>query len=254
MRKYPQSTGLFPEYHCHNIKMKKVLITGGSRGIGAACVREFSKRGYRVFFNYEKSEADAEKLCSQTGAAGFKCSVCDSPAVSKMIEKTGKIDILVNNAGISRINLFTDITEKEWDEIFDVNIKGMFIVTKAVLPGMINQKYGKIINISSMWGVSGGSCEVHYSASKAAVIGFTKALAKEEGPSGINVNCIAPGVIETEMNAHLNNEDKARLCGETPLMRLGSPEETAKIAAFLASDDASFITGQVIRADGGITI
>jgi 3-oxoacyl-[acyl-carrier protein] reductase len=171
-----------------------------------------------------------------------------------MAEKIGDIDILINNAGISRINLFTDISEQEWDDVFDVNIKGMFLVTRAFLPGMIRRKYGKIINISSMWGVTGGSCEVHYSASKAAVIGFTKALAKEEGPSGINVNCIAPGVIETEMNAQLDDEAKRELCEETPLMRLGKPEEIANAALFLASDAASFITGQVICSDGGITI
>jgi 3-oxoacyl-[acyl-carrier protein] reductase len=207
-----------------------------------------------VYFNYEKNDEAADALCKETGATGIKCSVRDSAAVEKMAEKIGDIDILINNAGISRINLFTDISEQEWDDIFDVNIKGMFLVTRAFLPGMIRRKYGKIINISSMWGVTGGSCEVHYSASKAAVIGFTKALAKEEGPSGINVNCIAPGVIETEMNAQLDDEAKRELCEETPLMRLGKPEEIANAALFLASDAASFITGQVICSDGGITI
>jgi 3-oxoacyl-[acyl-carrier protein] reductase len=234
--------------------LKKVLITGGSRGIGAACVRRFCAEGMTVYFNYEKNDEAADALCKETGATGIKCSVRDSAAVEKMAEKIGDIDILINNAGISRINLFTDISEQEWDDIFDVNIKGMFLVTRAFLPGMIRRKYGKIINISSMWGVTGGSCEVHYSASKAAVIGFTKALAKEEGPSGINVNCIAPGVIETEMNAQLDDEAKRELCEETPLMRLGKPEEIANAALFLASDAASFITGQVICSDGGITV
>ena len=234
--------------------MKKVLITGGSRGIGEACVRKFSDKGYKVFFIYKSSDERAKRLEEETGAVSFKCDISDSNEVRNVIEKTGNIDILVNNAGISHISLFTDTSESDWDRIFDINIKGMFIVTKEVLEGMINKKYGKIVNISSMWGVSGGSCEVAYSASKAAVIGFTKALAKEEGPSGINVNCVAPGVIETEMNAHLSDEDKKELSNETPLMRLGSPEEIADTVYFLCSDEASFITGQIICADGGITV
>lgn len=234
--------------------MKNVLITGGSRGIGAACVRKFASEGYNVYFNYTKSEDAAKKLSEETGAVGIKCDVAKSSEVNEMIAKTGVIDILVNNAGISHISLFTDTSEEDWDKVFDVNIKGMYLVTKAAIPNMIKNKYGKIVNISSMWGVSGGSCEVAYSASKAAVIGFTKALAKEEGPSGINVNCIAPGVIETEMNRQLSAEDKAALCDETPLMRLGTPEEIAEAVYFMCSDGAAFITGQVICADGGITV
>ena len=166
----------------------------------------------------------------------------------------GRISVLINNAGISQQKLFCDITENDWDKMFDVNIKGMFLVTKLVLPDMIHDKYGKIINFSSMWGVTGGSCEVHYSASKAAVIGFTKALAKEVGPSDINVNCIAPGVIDTEMNSYLDDETKRELCSETPLCRMGTANEIAKIAYFLSTDDASFITGQVISPNGGIVI
>lgn len=234
--------------------MKKVLITGGSRGIGAACVRKFTDNGFEVYFNYASNDKAADKITEETGAVGFKCDISDSASVKKMIKEIGNVDILVNNAGISRVNLFTDISEKEWDEIFDVNVKGMFLVTKEVLPYMIHSKYGRIINISSMWGISGGSCEVHYSASKAAVIGFTKALAKEEGPSGITVNCVAPGVIKTEMNAHLDNETMAELAEETPLMRIGTPEEVANAVYFFASDEASFITGQVLCADGGITV
>ncbi|MDO5398433.1 MAG: 3-oxoacyl-ACP reductase FabG [bacterium] len=234
--------------------MRKVLITGGSRGIGAACVRRFSAEGFEVYFNYTSNDKAAKKIMEETGAQGFKCNVSNSLSVKKMINMIGGVDILINNAGISRINLFTDISEKEWDEVFDVNIKGMFLVTKEVLPHMIRSKYGRIVNISSMWGISGGSCEVHYSASKAAVIGFTKALAKEEGPSGITVNCVAPGVIKTEMNARLDDEAVSELEEETPLMRLGTPEEVANAVYFLTSDDASFITGQVLCADGGITV
>lgn len=233
--------------------MKKVLITGGSRGIGAACVRKFAESGdYRVYFNYAKNDAAAKQLMEETGAAGFKCSVTNVPGVKKMADIIGDIDILVNNAGISKINLFTDITEKEWDEVFNVNIKGMFIVTKTFMPGMIRKKYGRIVNISSMWGISGGSCEVHYSSAKAAVIGFTKALAKEEGLSGITVNCCAPGVIRTDMNSRLDGDTIMALEEDTALGRIGTPEDVAEAVYFLASDNAAFITGQVLQADGGI--
>lgn len=237
--------------------IKNVLITGGSRGIGAACVREFAKNGYRVFFSFNNSAEKAKKLCSETGATAFKADVTKSDEIGEMIKKIhkyGRISVLINNAGIAEQKLFSDITEDDWDRMFDVNIKGMFLVSKAVLPDMIHEKYGKIINFSSIWGITGASCEVHYSASKAAVIGFTKALAKEVGLSGINVNCIAPGVIDTEMNAHLDNEARAELCDETPLGRFGTPEETAKLALYLASNEASFITGQVISPNGGIVI
>ena len=238
--------------------MKNLLITGGSRGIGKACVYEFIKNGYRVFLNYNKSEKEALRICSETGAIPVKADVSNSLEVEKAAEfikeNYGGISVLINNAGISQIKLFSDISENDWDNMFNVNIKGMFLITKAFIGDMINKKYGKIINISSMWGETGGSCEVHYSASKSAVIGFTKALAKETGLSGINVNCISPGVINTDMNSELTKEDIASLCKEAPLNRIGTPEEVAKLAIFLSSDEASFITGQVIGINGGLVI
>ena len=241
-----------------NIVMENVLITGGSRGIGRSCVYEFIKKGYRVFFTYNKSEKEALEISEKTGAVAIKCDISKSNEVEKMSEfihnNYGKISVIVNNAGISQIKLFCDITENDWDEMFNVNIKGMYLVTHEFIKDMINERKGKIINISSMWGSTGASCEVHYSASKAAVIGFTKALAKEMGPSGINVNCIAPGVIDTDMNSELTKEDIETLCDETPLMRTGTPDEVAKLAVFLAGEDASFITGQVIGQNGGLVI
>ena len=238
--------------------MKNVLITGGSRGIGKALVYEFSKKGYRVFLNYNSSQTEAEEISADTGAVIVKADISKSDEVKKMADyihdNYGRIYVLINNAGIAEQKLFTDISENDWDRMFDINIKGMFLVTKAFVSDMIYKKSGKIINVSSMWGITGASCEVHYSASKSAVIGFTKALAKELGPSNICVNCIAPGVIETEMNKHLSKEDFDVLCEETPLERIGKPEEVAKTALFLASDDSSFITGQVINVDGGYII
>ena len=237
--------------------MRNVLITGASRGIGKKCVYEFVKNGDRVFLNYNKSDEAAEKIAAETGAILIKADITNSDEVKKMKEIVsgyGKIDVLINNAGISQIKMFTDITENDWDNMFDVNVKGMYNVTHAFIGDMISEKSGKIINISSMWGITGGSCEVHYSAAKAAVIGFTKALAKEMGPSNINVNCIAPGVIETDINAHLSKEDMEELKNETPLMRIGTPRDVARTALFLASEDAEFITGQVINVDGGMVI
>lgn len=238
--------------------MKNILVTGASRGIGKAVCEEFSKNGCRVFLNYNKSENEAEKTAEETGAILVKADVSNSDEVDKMSEfihkNYGKIDVLINNAGISQIKMFNEINEKDWDDMFDVNVKGMYLVTKAFINDMIYEKKGKIINISSMWGITGGSCEVHYSASKAAVIGFTKALAKEMGPSNITVNCVAPGVIDTEMNSHLSDEDLKKLKEETPLCKIGTVRDVAKTVFFLASDNADFITGQVIGVDGGIVI
>ena len=220
---------------------------------------KYTKKKQKGTENKQITELDeAEKIKNETGAVTVKADVSDSKQVNDMAEfihkNYGKIDVIVNNAGISQQKMFTDITENDWDRMFDVNMKSMYLVTKAFVDDMIYKQSGKIINISSMWGVTGGSCEVHYSAAKAAVIGFTKALAKELGPSGICVNCVAPGVIETEMNSHLTKEDFDCLCEETPLERLGKPEEVAKTVRFLASENADFITGQVVNVDGGMVI
>ena len=214
--------------------------------------------GYNVFFTYNKSGAAAEKISEETGACAIKADISVSDDVRRMSEYIhkvcGGVDIIVNNAGISQQKLFTDITEDDWDTMFSVNTKGMFLITKAFVLDMINKKSGKIVNVSSMWGVTGGSCEVHYSASKAAMIGFTKALAKELGPSGICVNCVAPGVIPTDMNNRLSTEDIVFLKEETPLEKIGTPEEVAQVILFLCSEQSSFVTGQVINIDGGMVI
>ncbi|MBQ4515441.1 MAG: 3-oxoacyl-ACP reductase FabG, partial [Clostridia bacterium] len=217
--------------------MKNVLITGASRGIGAACARIFAENGFRVFINYFKSSECAEQLCSELRKNGadaftFCADVSNSGQVDKMMSEIsarfGGVDILINNAGIAQQMMFCDISEQDWDKMFDINIKGMYLFTQKALPYMINKKSGSIVNLSSMWGISGASCEVHYSAAKAAVIGFTKALAKELGPSGIRVNCVAPGVVATDMNAALLSEDIASLCNETPLGKIATPDEIAK--------------------------
>ncbi len=238
--------------------MKTVLITGASRGIGAAVAREFAQNGYRVIINYNKSKEKALLLAEEIGALAIYADVSKSEEVKKMFEeiekKYGGVDVLINNAGISQIKLFSDITEQDWDEMFSINVKGMFNCTKSALPYMIHKKCGKIINVSSMWGIAGASCEVHYSASKASVIGFTKALAKELAPSGICVNCVAPGVISTDMCSDLTDEDMQLLKEETPLGRIGKSEEVAKAILFLASGESDFITGQVLNINGGMVI
>ncbi len=237
--------------------MRNVLVTGGSRGIGAECVRKFAQNGDRVFFIYKNSDNEAKALSDETGAISVKgdvSSFCDMEKAVIEVHKYGKLDVLVNNAGISEIKMFQDITEQDWDRMFSVNIKGMFVLSKLFAGDMINSKKGRIINISSMWGETGGSCEVHYSASKAAVIGFTKALAKELGPSGITVNCVSPGVIATEMNSHLDDDDINALIEETPLEKIGKPQDVAELVLYLASEKAGFITGEDIKVNGGIII
>ncbi len=237
---------------------RRILISGGSRGIGAALVKKFALSGDTVSFIYKSSHDAARVLSSATGATAI-CADLASPngcrdAVSRAAELMGGIDILINNAGISRFNLFTEISDGEWEEMISVNLSAPFYCTREAARLMIHNKSGKIINISSMWGITGASCEVHYSAAKAGLIGMTKALAKEMGPSGITVNCICPGVIETDMNAHLSDSDISALCDETPLCRIGKPEEVADLAYFLASDSADFMTGQIISCDGGFAI
>lgn len=238
--------------------MKNVFITGGSRGIGAAAVRVFSSQGMNVAFTY-KSSADAAKALSlETGALAIHADSADPTAVREAVasaeELFGATDILINNAGISRSGLITDMSDAELDELFAVNALGPIHAVRAALPSMIRNKSGVIINVSSMWGVVGASCEVAYSATKASLIGMTRALAKEVGPSGIRVNCIAPGVIDTDMNADYSSEDITALASDTPLGRIGTPREIAELMVFLASDNASFITGQTITADGGFAL
>lgn len=237
-----------------------VCITGAAKGIGASCARLFAKHGYQVAICYHTSgdqAAELTKQIRQTGgtAQAFCADVSNAEQVRKMKEQIlscfGHVDVLINNAGISQQKLFMDITEDEWDHMLCVNAKSMFLCCKAFLPEMIHQKWGRIINISSIWGVCGGSCEVHYSASKAAVIGLTKALAKEQGLSGITVNCIAPGVINTDMNAHLDESALDSLKQMAAVGRIGDPEEVAQAALFFADEACGFITGQVLNVDGG---
>lgn len=242
---------------------KTVLITGGSRGIGAAAAMLFAQEGYQVAVNYCTNRLRAVEVATRIRSLGqdaevFCADVSDRIQVGAMVnaveQRFGSIDVLVNNAGIAQQKLFNDISHAEWERMLAVNLTGMFHTCQCVLPQMIRRHSGKIINISSVWGITGASCEVHYSASKAAVIGLTKALAKEVGPSHITVNCVAPGVISTEMNAALDQETLSALQEETPLERIGSPEDAAHAIVFLASEKADFITGQVISPNGGFVI
>jgi 3-oxoacyl-[acyl-carrier protein] reductase len=238
--------------------VKNILITGGSRGIGKAMVKAFSDKGYKVAFTYKSSLDEAESLSKETGALAIMADSAKEndvvKAVSTAANTLGGIDILINNAGISSFSLLQDLTLTEWNECMAVNLTSAFLYSREVIPYMLRSHEGRIINISSMWGLVGASCEVHYSAAKAGLIGFTKALAKELGPSGITVNAIAPGVIDTDMNSHLSGEDMKELSDETPVGRIGNAEEIAKAAIYLSSDDASFITGAVLNISGGLVI
>ena len=238
--------------------MSVAFVTGGSRGIGAETVKLLSQKGWSVAFCYFSDDAAAQEVAQKSGALAIKADVADSEAIDKAVKQAqsqlGDIDLLVNNAAISLAGLFTDISGEDWQRMFNVNVNGAFNATKSVLPQMINNKRGKIINISSVWGQVGASCEVHYSTTKAALIGFTKALAKEVGPSGITVNCIAPGVIATDMNKRLTNDDLTALADETPMCRIGTAADVAKAVLYLASEGADFVTGQVLGVNGGFVI
>ena len=238
---------------------RRVLISGGDRGIGAAAARAFAAAGYQVAVLYHQNAAAAAALEQQLpGCIAIQCDVASRASCElafRAVEQAmGRVDVLVCNAGIAQQKLFTDITPEEWQRMLDVNLTGAFHLCQLALPGMIRRKQGRILTVSSMWGQTGGSCEVHYSAAKAGLIGLTKALAKEEGPSGITVNCVAPGVIETDMMAAFTAEDKAALAEETPVGRLGTADEVAKMLVFLASEDAGYITGQVFGVNGGLVI
>lgn len=242
---------------------KTALITGASRGIGRACAIALAREGYNIAINYLNSREKAESLAEQLRAEGTRAiaaqaDVSDADAVAAMCERIaseiGEITLLVNNAGIAQQALFCDITPQDWQRMFDVTVTGAYNCIRAVLPRMIARKSGRIINMSSVWGITGASCEVHYSAAKAALIGLTKALAKEVGPSGITVNCVAPGVIMTGMCAALTDETREALAEETPLGVLGRPEQIAKTVSFLAGEGGDFITGQVISPNGGFLI
>lgn len=229
----------------------RALVTGASRGIGAAVAEALARDGYSVGVNYNASRADAEALAQKIGGVALQCDVSDREAVQNMLTEFGDVDALICNAGVALQGLFQD-TAPQWQKLFNVNLGGAINCIDASLRSMIARKRGKIIIISSIWGERGASCEALYSASKAALIGLAKSLAKELGPSGITVNCVAPGVIDTQMNANLTPQDLEALREATPLGRLGTAQDIAETVAWLCSPRADFITGQTITADGGI--
>ena len=239
---------------------KIALVTGASGGIGSACARELAKRGYTVLAHANRGLDAVQALAKELGESGLDmhaccCNLADSAAAEQMCERIlavhHRVDALVLCAGVSHTGLLTDMTDEQWHAVMDVNVSGSFYLIRALAPGMVSRRSGSIVTISSMWGRSGASCEAAYSASKAAIIGLTQALAKELGPSGVRVNCIAPGVIDTRMMDEHSEETKRILAEETPLGRLGTGKDVAKAAAFLLSDDAEFITGQTLGVDGG---
>lgn len=235
---------------------KTVLITGGSRGIGKAMVYAFARAGYQVLLNFNQSESLANEIASEfSNVKVYGADVANAESIQNMVnyakEQFGGIDILINNAGIASTGLLQELSEEEWKRLLDVNLTGVYHCTKAVLPDMISRKQGKIINISSVWGLVGASNEVAYSATKAGVIGFTKALAKEVGPSNIQVNCIAPGIVMTDMISDYTMEELNAITDQIPLGRIGSTSDIADLALFLASDSANYITGQIFSPNGG---
>ena len=241
--------------------MKTVLITGGARGIGKCLSENLARDGYNIVLNYNKSEKQAKQIKKDLEAEGIKVEICKADVskreeVKKLVKftinKFGNIDILINNAGIAKIQMFNDITDEDWNEMIDTNLNSVFYCTQEVLPNMIHNKSGCIINISSIWGLVGASCEVAYSVSKAGIIGMTKALAKELGLSNIRVNSIAPGVIDTEMNSNLDNAIKEEIKNSTPLNKIGQPIDIYRCAKWLIEDE--FTTGQIISPNGGYVI
>ncbi len=243
--------------------MKTALVTGASRGIGRAIALQLARDGYAVAVHCVRGVEAARAVCDAIIADGgyakmYVCDIADGLAVEEMVQsitkELGPVEVLVNNAGIAQQKLFTEITSDEWRRMMSVHVDGAYYTCRACLPHMIRQHRGAIVNVASMWGQIGASCEVHYSTAKAALIGMTKALAKEVGPAGVRVNCVAPGVIMTDMMAGFDDSTLAELADETPLCRLGKPEDVAVAVSFLVSDNASFITGQVLAPNGGYVI
>ena len=232
--------------------MATVVITGGSRGIGAAAVRLFAQAGHRVYFLYEKEHQAAKQVADAAGATAICCDVADGAAVAAAFSQIPNVDILICNAGIVHVGLMSQMSDAQWDRIFDVNVKGIFHCVNAAMPAFLKTHQGCIITVSSMWGQVGASCEAAYSATKGAVIALTKALAQELGPSGIRVNCVAPGVIQTDMCADVAPDIMAGLREQTPVGRLGEPEDVAKAMLYLS--EAEFVTGQVLPVNGGFII
>ena len=230
--------------------MSNVVITGGSRGIGAAAVELFCRRGDRVFFLYEKNHEAAHAVATRTGATAICCDVANGEAVKQAFQTIGDVDILICNAGIMHFGLLSMMDESSWDRMFAVNVKGIYHCVNAAMPGFLKKQAGCVITVSSMWGQVGASCEAAYSATKGAVIALTKALAKELGPSGVRVNCVAPGVILTDMCATVEPEILAEMAQEAPVGRNGTAQDVAKAMAYLA--DAEFVTGQVLPVNGGL--
>ena len=237
---------------------KVVLVTGGSRGIGASLVKFLATKGYQVILNYNKSEEEAKKIQIELQKQNIKIDIIKANVANKLevsklvkyiIERYNKIDVLINNAGISQEKLFLDLTDDDWEHIMNINLNSVYFCSKEVLPYMLKRKEGCIINISSIWGETGASCEVAYSTTKAAINGFTKALAKEMGPSNIRINSIAPGIIDTDMNKNLSQEDITKIKEEIPLNKIGVPEDIAKCAKWLIED--TYTTGQIININGG---
>lgn len=232
--------------------MSTIVITGGSRGIGAAAVELFSARGDRVFFLYEKNHRAAAAVAEKTGATAICCDVADGAQVRKAFAQIGAVDVVICNAGICHYGLMSYMAESDWDRLFDVNVKGIYHCVNAAMPGFLHRQRGCVITVSSMWGQVGASCEAAYSATKGAVIALTKALAKELGPSGIRVNCVAPGVILTDMCANVDPEILEEMAQEAPVGRNGTPMDVAKAMEYFV--DAEFVTGQVLPVNGGFVI